>query len=53
MKIIKVKTWYDGIIFGIEYDIKDEEQRWLLDDGDIFTIKQLEENGYKILPLLT
>ena len=49
MKTIKVKSWDDEIISGERYCIKDGEERWILDDGDIFTEEELISEGFEIL----
>lgn len=46
--IIEVKGYLgekDNIIYGV-YD--DNEGLWVLDDGDMFSIKELIEEGYKV-----
>lgn len=58
MEIIIVKDYlYEGNhIVGVPYDddfegkIKDEDY-FVLDDGDIYTLKQLKESDYKVIKI--
>ena len=53
MKHIIVKDYlYDeNNILGNFYEEKNGDDYYLLDDGDIYTIKQLKEGGYKIMEI--
>ena len=47
MKTIKVKSLDGEIITGEICYIKDGEERWILDDGDLFTEEELIEEGFE------
>jgi hypothetical protein len=48
--IIKVENYlYDGrISYGLPYENTD---KWILDDGDIYSIQDLLDEDYKVIPI--
>jgi hypothetical protein len=48
--IIKVKDylWDGNVVYGLPYENTD---KWILDDGDVYSIKDLLNEEYKVIPI--
>jgi len=49
--IVKDYIYKGNYIFGTFYQIKDGVDTFILDDGDIYSLKDLEEEGYVYIRL--